>query len=831
MEGVVVHVSVGCNRVVNGLAWAPTGLVAYAAHNLVALYNVQDARVVATLLGHTARVNCLTWLPQAAYAAAQSGSGRFEVVVSGAADRCILVWAWQPHQAQQPWRLLAKLEGHTGPVTAIAAQVLSPSQFLLVSTAGDQDVHVWECSLNGSGPEALGQGSWRTVQTIPTGFQMQHCVAITHLPADPDWLVLALGGVDNSVRLLVRAPGGTFKQVCSLMGHGDWVRALDFCHVDAALGAAGPRKLLLASASQDKYLRVWAITLEDEETAAASGNQADGSPPPALDLIKMIARYAPQPRLQTDKHTYTAVLEALLIGHEDWVHSAQWQPPQVAADGKLRQPLCLLSASMDRTMMLWRPDTPTGLWMGEESVGDAGASNLGYYGGVFGPDGLSILAHGFTGALHLWRREGDSPDGRWVPQHALGGHYGGVVDLCWGIDNRCLLSVSTDQTTRITTTCHGVWCEVARPQVHGHDFSSVASIPAGETSGSYRFASGSEEKVIRVFDAPQAFQDTLAMARGERVQTESQASTSAHEGGGRALGAAVAALGLSNKAVYSTHEANGGVASGMAGGDAYYQPGPDLAPNASPAAVGEPPLEEHLAQNTLWPETRKLYGHGDNLFCMAASPCGRILASACKAQAPLTAAIWLWNTATWADLGSLQAHSLTVTQLEFSPDGQYLLSGSRDRTFAVFKRTETGGPPFVLMAKVKAHARLLWSVSWAYDSRMFATASRDGTVKLWAVGTEGTPPMPVASLPKFGASVNSVAFSRQPSSRGSSQYITHLLAVGLETGSIQPAAAAPAKTNECGNGGHAGSEPHVLRLASCGDDHSVRVFEFSEEMC
>lgn len=52
-----------------------------------------------------------------------------------------------------------------------------------------------------------------------------------------------------------------------------------------------------------------------------------------------------------------------------------------------------------------------------------------------------------------------------------------------------------------------------------------------------------------------------------------------------ALGAAVAALGLSNKAVYAEdmQDSNGGVASGMEGGN--YTDGPDMAPNAAPAAV------------------------------------------------------------------------------------------------------------------------------------------------------------------------------------------------------------------------------------------------------
>lgn len=41
-----------------------------------------------------------------------------------------------------------------------------------------------------------------------------------------------------------------------------------------------------------------------------------------------------------------------------------------------------------------------------------------------------------------------------------------MVDACWGADDGCLLSVSTDQTARITARLHdGQWCEIARPQV------------------------------------------------------------------------------------------------------------------------------------------------------------------------------------------------------------------------------------------------------------------------------------------------------------------------------------------------------------------------------
>ncbi len=47
----------------------------------------------------------------------------------------------------------------------------------------------------------------------------------------------------------------------------------------------------------------------------------------------------------------------------------------------------------------------------------------------------------------------------------------------------------------------------------------------------------------------------------------------------------------------------------------------------------------------------------------------------------------------WASRGRLAAHTLSVTQLAFSHDGSHLLSGSRDRSFAVFRRREGDVPP------------------------------------------------------------------------------------------------------------------------------------------
>ena len=422
-----------------------------------------------------------------------------------------------------------------------------------------------------------------------------------------------------------------------------------------------------------------------------------------------------------------------------------------------------------------------------------------------------------------------------IPQPAVGGHCNQIVDACWGVDGGCLLTVSTDQTARMTTKLKNMdkWCEIARPQVHGHDFSCVAALPnfgsrhegqqrekeRGEREedfsqegeiNRYLYVSGSEEKVLRVFEAPGAFAETLAMARGKPLpSSQFSTSQSGFAPSTPAYGASLPALGLSNKAIYSEEDASTGVnTSGSTepglGDGGYNEYGPDVAPNAAPTAIAGPPLEEHLAGSTLWPEIHKLYGHGNEIYCVAAHPSGRFLASACRAQSTSTAGILIWDTKTWRSCTQLEAHSLTVTQLAFSPNGKFLASGSRDRTLAIFSMTATPGTAtidnnnlndagdnnknnsdnsdtFSLVSHVKAHARIVWGVSWAPNSRLLATASRDGTAKIWQIdGDTGCCVGSTAAITlQFKIGVQCVAFAPRELSRD-----TCLAAVGLENGLV-----------------------------------------------
>jgi len=156
---------------------------------------------------------------------------------------------------------------------------------------------------------------------------------------------------------------------------------------------------------------------------------------------------------------YIVQIEGVLAGHEDRVHSVKFR--------KQSNEIHLLSTSLDRTMIIWKRDDEDQFWVHLDSVGDAGCSSLGYFTGVFSPLGDRILAHGFTGALHLWEKT----ESGWTPRVAATGHCGGVVDLdTIRLENKdgrtdALLTVGTDQTTRIAIEINGTWHEIARPQV------------------------------------------------------------------------------------------------------------------------------------------------------------------------------------------------------------------------------------------------------------------------------------------------------------------------------------------------------------------------------
>jgi WD40 repeat protein len=69
----------------------------------------------------------------------------------------------------------------------------------------------------------------------------------------------------------------------------------------------------------------------------------------------------------------------------------------------------------------------------------------------------------------------------------------------------------------------------------------------------------------------------------------------------------------------------------------------------------------------------------------------------------------------------------SVNAVQYSPDGNYLLSGSRDAHLNIFDVMNN----YVLMTSIAAHNYAIYSIVFSPDKKYFATASRDKTLKIW----------------------------------------------------------------------------------------------------
>jgi hypothetical protein len=137
-------------------------------------------------------------------------------------------------------------------------------------------------------------------------------VALALLPEDPACVLMATGGTDSTVRLYVReaadsngssmaaagsdpgqqqqqdagsdnndnsssgSAGPSFQLQCQLKGHENWVKGVAFQQVQetpaqpSGQPGAGAVSLLLASAGQDRYGRVWCVSTDPNRINAAA---------------------------------------------------------------------------------------------------------------------------------------------------------------------------------------------------------------------------------------------------------------------------------------------------------------------------------------------------------------------------------------------------------------------------------------------------------------------------------------------------------------------------------------------------------------------------------
>ena len=579
-----------------------------------------------------------------------------------------------------------------------------PGSLSFASGAADGTVKIWTFANGSSNPEA------KLVQSInlqPKYFPL----TLSWHPLNLGSNLLVVGGTRSTIQLYRNEDvQSEFTLVATLTGHEGWIRCLDIRAESSNRGS----DLLIASASQDKYIRLWRVHQGANLPNLASQDDGDRFGTVAKSLSSKAQKF------EVSGLDYIVSFEALLLGHEDWVYTAHW-------DKSSPKPR-LLSASADSSLSLWEPESTSGVWICQTRLGEisiqkgsttATGSAGGFYSGLWLDGGKAVTCLGRTGSWRKWSQ--DDQDGPWKAELGVSGHIQTVKGIAWAKNGEYLLSTSADQTTRVHAEwkrgTKRTWHEFARPQIHGYDLNCIDSI------SSLQFVSGADEKLLRVFDEPSVTSVLLHNLSGLERPVESQA----HEA------ASVPVLGLSNKVVQVTdeydNERNGDITQS------------ELAASTVPVlATDHPPYEDDLARHTLWPEREKLYGHGYEISAVAASRNGKIVATACKASALDHAVIRLYETNNWHEIPNpLKAHSLTVTCLRFSDDDRFLLSVGRDRQWAVFSRDTVNEQVYSLhTSNPKGHSRMILGAAWApvndTTEAVFATAGRDKSVKVWSSG-------------------------------------------------------------------------------------------------
>lgn len=399
---------------VNALAYAADGrtLVSAGADRTVRLWDPVAARPLAVLAGHTDEVLGAAFAPDG------------QSVATGGVDRTVRLWDVAGR------RSTATLTGHSDDVNGVA---YTPDGTTVVSAGGDGTTRLWDVragrltsTLAGHTDYVLGVAVDPAGSVLATAGFDQSVVLwdlrgpvltsrpfteVWHAAYSPDGRLLATAEADHAVRLwdvAERRVAATFS------GHTETVFSVAFA----------PDGRTLASAGSDGTIRLWdvasrgpAATLDgqggtvfsvafapDGRTLAAAGS--DGT----VRLWDVAARR----RL------------AVLAGHTDFANDVVFSP-----DGRT-----LASAGDDLTVRLWDVSERRQL---AALTGHTGAVR----GVAFSPDGRTVASSGNDGTVRLW----DARRRRF--EAALTGHTGSARGIAFSPDGRTLASSGNDRTVRL----------------------------------------------------------------------------------------------------------------------------------------------------------------------------------------------------------------------------------------------------------------------------------------------------------------------------------------------------------------------------------------------
>lgn len=155
--------------------------------------------------------------------------------------------------------------------------------------------------------------------------------------------------------------------------------------------------------------------------------------------------------------------------------------------------------------------------------------------------------------------------------------------------------------------------------------------------------------------------------------------------------------------------------------------------------------ENWLSSRTLFPEVEKLYGHPFEIYSLAIHPSAKFLVATCKSLQKESSQLKFWRTIDWRPFQPLplierMIHTSTITCVQFSKKGHWLVATSRDRSFTLYKVNFTDDDSVILQLvwhQKAAHSRIIWTVDFVNlhcqdgECPLFVTGGRDNKLKMW----------------------------------------------------------------------------------------------------
>lgn len=763
------YTSICANRHENGIKCLGRYML-FSRANCPILYDLEKNECAGTLLGHNQQVNGQTFV----FTTIEDQEAITDCkIISTSYDKTAKVWTFDFKTRSA--HMLHSLNSPDDSAFNTRLAIQHNQNIISLTTTIGGAVCLW------SDADLI---HYSNLKYVPITSQI-HNIKIK----DVSFCFVFISGTDNLIHLYqLDCDNLKLNHLLDIKGHEDWIKSIEIIN----LADDRNNEFLVATASQDWYIRVWHMQIFEEISTSPNNHATD----------KNLTCHLINSKSSDVKRSLLCTLETVLH-HGNTVSSLSWFHKQPSST------IQLASCSIDKTVIIWsstiankhkevgcadssQMDSATdGIWKEAYKFGETSEINLPFLGICVHPlDESLIFVQSLRGAIHCWKLLENSDQCR--PDHSITGHSEAVTDLVWEKKGRYLLTCSLDKTTRIhgVSIKDGLWHELARPQVHGHEINCLASINFG------KFASGAEEKTIRNYGTTRFFLKSFETLTGLHISEDLLETPSVEQ---YPKHAQLPALGLSIRGSENPYDDEAGhdgqVKKGAGGQTDSWSGTSKLAEEiAKLDYLIDLPPEEILIQSTLWWETNKLYGHGNEIHALDCNSEGSYMASASRANRSELASVIIWDcTHQFRKASNIDHHSLTITRLKFSPNDKYLLSVSRDRTWCISEKTGNLRQAYKkLIGSSKSngvHERIIWDCCWTGNSEHFVTVSRDKKAILWSmqellteirsVDQEAGPVFNDILVQKFDQSIQAVEYVPRCVAD------SHLFVFGLEDGSLE----------------------------------------------